>query len=450
MDAPVQIVPADVRVDLDRGRGRLRAAWPVLAVLFIGVAATVPGSHPTRVVPRDERGTGQVGSAAALSADGQTALVGGPSDNGSRGAAWVFTRSGSSWIQQGPKLIGGAGTGDFGSSVALSADGDTALVGSPESGQGVAYVFSRRGSSWVRVAKLRGRGEGVFPRPATHAGFGASVALSGAGDVAMVGGPQFGAPSDQALSGPGAVWVFALRGSRWTETQRLTVQGPNLGNFGGSVALSTDGRTALISSSFYHSGKFHDQNDGTVWVFARSGSTWKRQGPKLTGRGESHFFYGAQFGGSLAVSADGDIALIGGPADNPASDKTDGAAWVFARSHGVWTQQGGKLSGTGQVLDMGVSFGASVALSASGDIALIGGPDDNTAKGAVWLYRRAGSVWTQEGKKIALSGPAEDAHFGTSVALTADGRLALIGGPGDSGDPAGTPSKRGGAWLLHL
>ena len=69
----------------------------------------------------------------ALSADGNTALIGGHDDNSSIGAAWVFTRAGSTWTQQGPKLTANDETGDgvFGISVALSADGNTALLGGP-------------------------------------------------------------------------------------------------------------------------------------------------------------------------------------------------------------------------------------------------------------------------------------------------------------------------------
>ena len=69
----------------------------------------------------------------ALSADGNTALIGGYGDDGGKGAAWVFTRSGSAWTQQGAKLTGSGetGNGQFGTSVALSADGNTALIGGP-------------------------------------------------------------------------------------------------------------------------------------------------------------------------------------------------------------------------------------------------------------------------------------------------------------------------------
>ena len=81
----------------------------------------------------------------ALSADGDTALIGGLDDNSTRGAAWLFTRSGSTWTQRGEKLTGGgeAGEGEFGTNVALSADGDTALIGAwrDNGGAGAAWAY---------------------------------------------------------------------------------------------------------------------------------------------------------------------------------------------------------------------------------------------------------------------------------------------------------------------
>jgi hypothetical protein len=100
--------------------------------------------YPLRIDPFVQQGTKLTGSGAfgrsvALSADGDTALIGGPGDNGTAGAAWAFTRSGGVWTQQGAKLTanGETGTGAFGSSVALSADGDTALVGGSSDNSGV-------------------------------------------------------------------------------------------------------------------------------------------------------------------------------------------------------------------------------------------------------------------------------------------------------------------------
>ena len=70
----------------------------------------------------------------ALAANGNSGLIGGPGDDSFIGAAWVFTRSGSAWTQQGSKLTdNGQGTDGprFGHSVALSANGNTALIGGP-------------------------------------------------------------------------------------------------------------------------------------------------------------------------------------------------------------------------------------------------------------------------------------------------------------------------------
>src|SRR5260370_1351688 len=91
-----------------------------------------------------------------------------------------------------------------------------------------------------------------------------------------------------------------------------------------------------------------------------------QQGPKLVGTlpvGSS------EQGFSVALSADGDTAIGGRP-----SDDLNGAAWVFTRSRGVWTQQGDKLVGSGAVLD--AAQGRSVALSADGNTAIVGGPGD--------------------------------------------------------------------------
>jgi FG-GAP repeat len=103
-----------------------------------------------------------------------------------------------------------------------------------------------------------------------------------------------------------------------------------------------------------------------------------QQGPKLTGSGGVG---PAWFGLSVALSANGTTALVGGPQDDPGQNGPAGAAWVFTRSGSGWAQQGPKLTPTG-VADQGALgtvedwFGYSVALSGDGNTALIGGPDD--------------------------------------------------------------------------
>ncbi len=376
-----------------------------------------------------ESGEARFGFSVALSADGNTALVGGPDDQGNGaegiGAAWVFTRSGSIWTQQGEKLTGSeeGGNDEFGKSVALSSNGETALIGgnSVSGSEGAAWVFTRSGATWTQQGpKLTGAGES-----GEYGGFGDSVALSSDGNTALVGG-------DGDNSSVGAVWVFMRSGSTWTQQgSKLTGGGESgAGDFGESVALSSNGNTALIGAPF-------DDGVGAVWVFTRSGSTWTQQGSKLKGGEE---IGEGTFGLAVALSAEGNTALIGGYKDNKQpSQHGIGAAWVFTRSGSTWTQQGPKLTG-GEEIGAG-DFGYSVALSSGGDTALIGGFNDNGEIGAAWVFTRSGTTWTQQGPKLTGSEERGAGAFGISVALSSDGDTALIGGAEESGEI-------GGAWAL--
>ena len=181
------------------------------------------------------------GFAVALSGDGQIALVSIPNSDHEKGAVWVFTRSGSGWTR-GPELHPADATGDphFGRSMALSADGSTALISGPwdNRGRGAAWVFTRSGSTWTQAGSKLTSGE-----TADGARFGRSVALSADGATALIG-----APREEAQTG--AAWVFAHTGEGWEQQgPKLTSATPNPGDlFGQSVALSADGTTALIGA----------------------------------------------------------------------------------------------------------------------------------------------------------------------------------------------------------
>jgi hypothetical protein len=81
--------------------------------------------------------------------------------------------------------------------------------------------------------------------------------------------------------------------------------------------------------------------------------------------------------------------------------------WVYTRRHGVWTQRGNKLVGIGSVGN--AEQGCSVALSANGETAIVGGPFDNKGIGAAWVYTRHGHVWTQQGDKLVGGGAVGNA-----------------------------------------
>ncbi len=372
-------------------------------------------------------GKGRFGYSVALSENGNTALIGGVGYKGGIGAAWVFTRSGSTWTQQGEKLTGSGetGPGAFGDSVALSASGSTALIGGNDDNTavGAAWVFTRSGSTWTQKGEKLTAKSGEEENPGE---FGESVALSGEGTTALIGGPNEAAGFSFRY---GAAWVFTLSGSTWTQ-QGAKLQGPagetEEGTFGWSVALSFNGNTALIGGS--HNSKVA----GAAWVFTRSGSTWTQQGGALTGGGEVGE---GEFGDSVALSSTGSTAVITGPGDNTNA----GAVWVFTRSGSTWTQQGSKLTGSGEVGEG--QLGSSVALSANGDTLLTGGPTDNGGAGAVWVFTHSGATWSQVGSKLTGSVEVGEGLFGSSVALSSEGNTALIGGSGDN-------KNVGAAWVF--
>ena len=357
------------------------------------------------------QGTGASGAAqgisVALSADGNTALVGGHLDNSDTGAVWVFTRSGDTWTQQGPKLVASA-TGSYqGAAVALSADGNTALIG----GLGLAaWVWTRSGGVWTQQGPpLTGAGMGP-----NNPVFGRAVALSADGNTAAVGGGWGG-------GWIGAVWIFTRSGGIWSPQGPL-LQGSGavgLDAQGSSVALSADGNTLL-------EGGFEDNSGtGATWVFTRSGGAWTQQGGKLVGTGASA---AANQGIRVALSSDGNTAAWGA-----FNDASPGAMWVFTRGGGVWTQQGPKLVGTGAVGN--AHQGDSLALSGDGNTALCSGFADAGNIGAVWVFTRSLGVWTQQGAKLVGTGSQFPSSFapqqGTSVALSTDGSTAIVGGIDD-------------------
>src|SRR5262245_58502035 len=140
-------------------------------VLLAGAVLLSSGTASAQFVQQGPKlvGTGssggdsQQGRGVAISSDGNTAIVGGPHDNDNIGAAWIFVRSGTTWTQQGSKLIGtgASGMSSQGLAVAISADGSTALIGglTDNSDLGAAWVFTRTGTTWSQQGlKLVGTG----------------------------------------------------------------------------------------------------------------------------------------------------------------------------------------------------------------------------------------------------------------------------------------------------
>jgi len=355
-----------------------------------------------KVIAPDGTAKDGFGYSAAISDDGSTAIVGsyyiefGISHPIGPGGVYIFTNDDGTWVLQQKLPTPPMPDSDlFGFSVALSADGSTALVGAQgDTGPaetevpGAAYIFTRSDGVWSQQTMLTASDRQVGDH------FGVSVALSDSGDTALVG-----AYVDDvgANVGQGSAYVYQRSGVTWSEQAHLTsTDGAAEDYFGRSVALSADGSTALIGADMKTIGA--NTRQGAAYIFARSNSTWSQQArlTDLNGGGYDWFGVGA------ALSGDGQTALVG--------DDGDGAI-VFTASGGTWSQQA--LLTDPEAAYIG--WGDSIAISADGNTALI---EDG------YIFSRSGGTWLAGTRLQPDDNPS---GFGSAVALSGDGSIALIG-----------------------
>jgi FG-GAP repeat len=438
--------------------------------------------------------TGHAGNASAISDDGNTIAIGAPHDssgargvNGnpgdkavySSGAVYVYSRRGNNWSQQAFLKAASPGEGaNFGSTVALSQDGNILAIaayyeGSAATGidgdqndrsipeAGAVYIFTRTGNTWSQQAYIKASNTGnaaVGDSFAEGDQFGYSIALSSDGRTLAVGAigedsnatGVNGNQADNSANQSGAAYVFARNGSTWTQQAyvKSSMTRPNV-LFGYSIGLSANGDTLAVAEYDADRGK------GALYVLTRSAGGWSHQARIQASNAEN----GDSLGYSMAISDDGNT-IAAGAADedclktgvNPTGcdmdqkdDTSAGAAYVFVRNGTSWTQQAFlKASNTGDH-DW---FGVRLAISGDGNTVAVAAPnedsaakgingnqDDNSAAeaGAVYYFTRSATTWTQQAYVKASNADAGD-EFGSSVALSRDGRMLLVGARGeDSG-----------------
>ena len=438
--------------------------------------------------------TGHAGNASAISADGSTLAVGAPHENSgakgingnqndhsmySSGAVYVFTRKGSAVSQQAYIKASSPGeTANFGSSVALSRDGNTLAVAAyyessaakgingneadrsiPEAG--AVYIFVRSGTTWSQQAYIKASNTGnaaVGDAYAEGDQFGYAMALSADGNTLAVGAigedsnatGVNGNQEDNSANQAGATYVFTRAGSAWSQQAYIksTMTRANV-LFGYSIGISGNGDTLAVAEYDADRGK------GALYVLTRSGGVWSHQARIQAENAEA----GDSLGYSLAISEDGSTIASGAadedclkPGINPAgcendqeSNQSSGAAYVFVRTGTTWAQQVFlKASNPGKE-DW---FGVRIAISGDGNTVAVGAQNEDSAAkgingkqdddsaseaGAVYLFTRSGTTWTQHSYVKSSNTRAGD-EFGSSLALTRDGRTLLIGARGeDSG-----------------
>ncbi|MHC4588306.1 MAG: FG-GAP repeat protein, partial [Planctomycetota bacterium] len=391
---------------------RIAALWVGAILLAIGLC---PGANAAvctmaKLLASDGAAGEQSGYSVAVSAN--VAVVGAylDDDNGLQsGSAYVYRWNGSSWVEEAKLLASDGAMGDqFGYSVAVS--GDVALVGADgdddNGGESdSAYVYRWNGSSWVETKLLASDGT-VDDR------FGRSVAVSG--DVAVVGAQG----DDDNGYASGSAYVYRWNGASWVETKLLASDGTASDYFGGSVAVSGD--VALVGAS---GDDVNGAQSGSAYVYRRSDWSWEEEAKLLASDG----FGSDQFGASVAVS--GDMAVVGAPGDDD-NGAQSGSAYVYRWNGSSWAETK-LLASDGAAGD---GFGYSAA--ASGDVAMVGAPDDD-GTGSAYAYGWNGSSWI-ETKLLAPDGALND-NFGWSVGMGGD--VAVVGAPGDDDNGSGSGSE---------
>ncbi len=469
----VEAAPASIRVEIEESD----AAYPI---------TVDPVAQQAYLKASNTDFSDSFGSAVAISGD--TVVVGAPGEssqaigvNGNQadnsasyaGAAYVFVRNGSSWMQQAYLKASNTNAVDlFGASVAVS--GDILVVGAPfESSAavgingneldnsanqaGAAYVFVRTGTVWVQEAYLKASNANADDQ------FGWSVTVDG--NTIVVGAPKEDSSStvvngnelDENAPQAGAAYVFVRNGTSWSQQAYLKASNATQGfEFGNAVALSGDiavvGSHHEFGDSTGVNGNQSLQNTplaGAAYAFARMGASWTQQAYFKASNTEAY----DAFGSSVAV--EGDTVSVGAPyedsaasgvngnqADNTAADS--GAVYTFHWNGSTWSQQaylkasntgvsdhfGNAVSISGNLLVAGASFEESSATGVNGDQS----SNLSSSSGAAYVFVRTVSVWSQIGYLKAFNTGAGDS-FGQAASLS--GATALIGAPNEDSNATG-------------
>jgi hypothetical protein len=383
------------------------------------------------------------GGSVFISTNGNIAFVGATvedtSPNTDNGAVYVYTRMAGVWTEQQKLIASDSGSNEyFGASIALSEDENTLIITasgdstSPNSYNGAAYIFTQTAGAWTEQAKILASDATSFSY------FGESASISSDGNTVIVGAYSAStSPSAQE----GAAYVFTRSAGVWTQQQKLIASDRATNDyFGIAVALSADGNTAAVGASNEDTSPY--SNNGAAYIFTRTEGVWTQQ-QKLTASDltDSVFF------GKVALSSDGNTALIGAYASSSFGASAHGAAYVFTRTAGVWTQQQKLLASDRAGSDY---FGITVGLSSDGNTAIIGAFNESTSptanNGAAYIFTRSGSTWTQKIKLIASDRASSDS-FASSVSISAYGNIVLVGARNEDTSPN---TDNGAAYIYNF
>lgn len=424
------------------------------------------------------------------------------------GAVYVYTKNGSVWSQQAYLKASNAGANDyFGRRISLSSDGNTVAVGAfgessnfngistdgtgetdnSLSASGAVYIFTRTGSSWSQQAYIKANTSDASDL------FGVSVRLSNDGNTLAVGAAQEGSngtgEADNSANGAGAAYIFTRTGTTWTQQTYIKASNSESGDlFGVEISLSADGNTLAVAATGEDSNATGVSTNGVgeannavpyagaVYMFNYNGTSWSQVAyikASNTGASENYAqdMVLSDDGKTLAVGAEGEdsnasgISIDGtGEADNSSLDS--GAIYVYTLIGSTWSQQAYIKASNSEASD---GFGRLPDLSADGNILTVSAPGEssnavgingdqtnNSAAnaGAVYVFNRVGSTWTQQSYVKSSNTEANDSLGFTSI--SADGQTLAVGASTESssatsigGDQTDNTKSQSGAVYIY-
>ncbi|MDJ0833054.1 MAG: cadherin-like beta sandwich domain-containing protein, partial [Gammaproteobacteria bacterium] len=356
------------------------------------------------------------GDTLAVAAPGErsnaTGINGDESNNDQNlsGAVYVFTRSGGIWTQQAYiKSSTSLFNNQFGSSLAL--DQDTLVITAP--GENAVYIFTRNGSDWTQQQILSDVTAGRLALEAD------TLVIGNPGDASNATGIN-GDENNSDETKSGAVYVYTRTANTWTRQAYIKASNTDqYDRFGWSVALSGDtlavGATGEDSTATgingdqsinATGGSREHTHRGAAYVFTRSNGSWTQQAYiKPTNTGQEY-----KFGFSVALS--GDTLAVSQPYED-IDLLEEGAVYIYTRSGTDWSQQAYLQDNSYVIL-----FGWSLDLS--GDSLVVGANLGGTSTPEyVYYYNRNGNIWSQQ-DKLEASNSGEYDQFGGSLSLSGD------------------------------
>jgi len=383
-----------------------------------------------------------VGSATAIGDSGKTMVVGAENADGAQvgaGTAFIFDKINGQWVRTAslfaddgkavPLPDGKFQNDSYAESVAIAADGNTVIVGSPNhnhSGQGTTgavYVFQRVKGVWSQQAELRS------PHPSRFDFFGAG---QGSGGIGISGDTIVVTDAGNITSIPGSVDVFRRINGVWTlETQLQVPDDPNFIPSG----VAIDGNTIVVGSSISDAPSAFGA--GVVYVFRLVNGSWSAPATVAAADATS----GGQFGFSVSLSGN---TLAVGANLQPGMATQSGAAYVFAADDAMWTQQAKLMASDGIDFD---NFGC--AISVSGQTVFVGAlahtPPGTLFAGAAYIYQGEDRMWRQ----VAELAPSDGGGGDYGIAVAVQNNTLVVGADQQRPAPEGYNGGEVYAYRLH-